>query len=183
MFTFRSTSQGGQENLAASEYIALCRAVIADGAVDAIDIESWIGDEHVRSLCAEARAAHMMTVVSYHNFEGTPSADEIAAMLIHFDELGAGIPKVAVMAHTPADALALLQATNRVRNEANTGPLLTMAMGAQGSITRLVGELFGSALTFCSVEAASAPGQVEVAQAKDIMGQLHDILSRSHKED
>lgn len=180
LFTFRSASQGGQATLAPSDYIALCRAVIADGAVDAIDIESWIGDEAVRDLCEAARGAQMVPVVSYHDFEHTPPADDIVQMLMHFDELGAAIPKVALMASSPQDALTLLAATDRVRSQADTGPLLTMAMGPYGFITRLVGELFGSALTFCSVDEASAPGQVEIGQARQIMGQLHDIAARQN---
>lgn len=178
LFTFRTACQGGQATLDAEAYVDLCRAVIADGAVDAIDIESWIGDETVRALCAEARAANLVPVVSHHDFEDTPSVDEMTAMFLHFDELGAGIAKLAVYAHSPADALALMQATDRVRAQADTGPLIAIAMGVHGSITRLVGEWFGSALTFCALDDASAPGQVNLALAKSIMAQLHDICPR-----
>ena len=52
-----------------------------------------------------------------------------------------------------------------------------MAMGREGSITRLAGELFGSAITFCSLEKASAPGQVQVKQAIRIMGDLHEVFA------
>ena len=55
--------------------------------------------------------------------------------------------------------------------------LLTMAMGREGSITRLAGELFGSAITFCSLEKASAPGQVQVKQAIRIMDDLHEVFA------
>lgn len=179
LFTFRSESQGGRTTLDADEYVALCRAVIEDGAVDAIDVESWIGDDAVRELCMAAHDAGVAAVVSFHDFECTPPADEMVQMLERFSELGADIPKIAVMAKSARDALDLLDATERVRSAGTTGPLLTMAMGAQGSITRLAGEQFGSALTFCALEHASAPGQVDVAQARSIMQQLHEISSRA----
>ena len=177
LFTFRSTSQGGRCMLPVADYVALNRAVIEAGAVDMVDIETWIGDEAVRELVACAHAHHVVAVVSYHNFKGTPSIDWMVGLLTHMRDLGADIPKIAVMATCPRDALALLAATDEAARIHDAGPLLTMAMGRDGSITRLAGEQFGSALTFCALEDASAPGQVAVGQAKRIMADLHDVLS------
>lgn len=177
LFTFRSTSQGGRCTLPVADYVALNRAVIEAGAVDMVDVETWIGDEAVRELVACAHAHHVVAVVSYHNFKGTPSIDWMVGLLTHMRDLGADIPKIAVMATCPRDALALLVATDEAARIHDVGPLLTMAMGRDGSITRLAGEQFGSALTFCALEDASAPGQVAVGQAKRIMADLHDVLS------
>ncbi len=41
-------------------------------------------------------------------------------------------------------------------------PLITMAMGGLGAVTRMSGEIFGSNLTFGTLGEASAPGQLEV---------------------
>lgn len=177
LFTFRSTSQGGRCTLPVADYVALNRAVIEAGAIDLVDIETWIGDEAVRELVGCAHAHGVAAVVSYHNFKGTPSVDWMVALLTHMRDLGADIPKIAVMATCPRDALALLAATDEAAHVHDAGPLLTMAMGRDGSITRLAGEQFGSALTFCALEDASAPGQVAVPQAKRIMADLHDVLS------
>lgn len=179
LFTLRTKGQGGKVELSASELEQLYSTVIADGTVDAIDIESWLGDDVVRKLCMAAHEAHMATVVSFHDFGGTPDEEEMVRLLLHFDDLGADIPKIAVMANSAADVIAVLAATERVNRTNTTGPLHTMAMGPQGSITRLTGEAFGSALTFCALDRASAPGQVGVTQARDIMEQLHEIASRS----
>jgi 3-dehydroquinate dehydratase-1 len=177
LFTFRSTSQGGQLTIPAEEYVALNRAVIEDGFADLVDIESWIGDAAVSELVAEAKQHGVATVISYHNFAGTPSVDWMVNLLTHFADLGADIPKIAVMAEGPADALRLLAATEEVSRLHFDGPLLTMAMGRAGSITRLSGELFGSAITFCSLEKASAPGQVDVVQAKRMMADFHEVIA------
>ena len=178
LFTCRTTGQGGKAQLSADELACLCAHVIANGAADMVDIESWLGDSAIRSLCDEARKAGVASVVSFHDFTGTPTQHEMERMLVHFSELGADIPKIAVMANNASDALALLAATERVSRTGDTGPLLTMAMGAQGSLTRLAGETFGSALTFCALDKPSAPGQVAIAQAKNIMEQLHEIAAR-----
>lgn len=175
LFTFRSSSQGGELAIPADEYVSLNRAVIRSGFADLVDIESWIGDVAVSDLVEEAKRCGVATVVSYHDFAGTPKVEQMIDLLSHFADLGADIPKVAVMAQSPADALRLMEATEEVARRHVDVPLLTMAMGRAGAITRLTGELFGSALTFCALERASAPGQVDVAQARRIMTELHDV--------
>lgn len=177
LFTFRSTSQGGQLTIPADEYVALNKAIIEAKAIDMVDIESWIGDEKALELVEYAHAHNVAAVISYHNFAGTPSVDWMVNLLTHMADLGADIPKIAVMAKDPQDALKLLAATEEMAHIHSEKPLLTMAMGREGSISRLAGELFGSALTFCSLEKASAPGQVDVEQAIRIMDELHEVFA------
>ncbi|MFZ0446775.1 MAG: type I 3-dehydroquinate dehydratase, partial [Bacillus sp. (in: firmicutes)] len=52
-------------------------------------------------------------------------------------------------------------------------PLITMSMGGTGVISRLAGEVFGSAFTFGAGKEASAPGQVPVAELRKILKILH----------
>lgn len=175
LFTFRSTSQGGHLTIPVEEYVALNKTIIEAEAVDLVDIETWIGDPAVLELVGCAKQHNVKTVISYHNFAGTPSAEWMVNLLTHMADLGADIPKIATMANSAQDALKLLAATEEMSRIHSDKPLLTMAMGREGSITRLVGELFGSAITFCSLEEASAPGQVQVMQAIRIMDELHKV--------
>ena len=175
LFTFRTAGQGGQAALSARELEDLYRAVIAVHGADLVDIESWLGDDAVRGLCAEAHEAGMAAIVSFHDFEGTPPQLDMQRMLARFDELGADVAKVAVMARSAADVVALLAATERACRDEASCPLLTIAMGPIGTISRLAGETFGSALTFCSLDRASAPGQMDVRLARDLMAQLHEL--------
>ena len=175
LFTFRSTSQGGHLTIPVEEYVALNKAIIEAEAVDLVDIATWIGDPAVLVLVKCAKQHNVKTVISYHNFAGTPSVEWMVHLLTHMADLGADIPKIATMANSAQDALKLLAATEEMSRIHSDKPLLTMAMGREGSITRLVGELFGSAITFCSLEEASAPGQVQVMQAIRIMDELHKV--------
>lgn len=177
LFTFRSTSQGGNDTLSAEEYVALNKALITADVLDMVDIETWIGDAYVRELVECAHAHQVTTVVSYHNFAGAPSKEWMVNLMTHMLDLGADIPKCAVMATNAHDVLELLSATEEVRRLHTAGPLLTMAMGKEGSISRLAGEYFGSDITFCSLAKSSAPGQVDVRLARTIMDELHRILS------
>ena len=177
LFTFRSVSQGGNDTFSVEEYVALNKALIEAEILDMVDIESWIGDAAVLNLIACARAHGVITLVSYHNFSGTPSKEWMVNLMTHMLDLGADIPKCAVMAHDAQDALKLLAATEEVRRLHTNGPTLTMAMGREGSISRLAGEYFGSDITFCSLTKSSAPGQVDVRLARQIMDELHSVLS------
>lgn len=176
LFTFRSTSQGGNDEFSAREYFELTRAIIEAEVTDMVDIETWIGDELVKELCDCAHEHGLVVLVSYHDFSGTPATEWMVNLMNHMLELGADIPKCAVMAHDAADALRLLAATEEVHRTREV-PLLTMAMGREGSITRLAGEYFGSALTFCSLAKSSAPGQVDARLARTIMDELHSVLA------
>ena len=150
---------------------------IEAGAIDMVDIDIELGEESTMELVAFAKEHQVATVISYHNFRGTPSAEWMVDLMCRMHNLGADIPKIATMALCPEDTLRLLQATYEVSKLHHDGPLLTMAMGRDGSLSRLTGEMYGSSLTFCALKAASAPGQVDVRQAKRIMQELHEVIS------
>jgi 3-dehydroquinate dehydratase-1 len=78
-------------------------------------------------------------------------------------EMGADIAKVAVMPQDMQDVLALLAATLAASRELDI-PVAGMSMGGLGSITRLCGGAFGSALTFAIGQGASAPGQMPIEE-------------------
>lgn len=177
LFTFRSTSQGGQDTLTVSEYVALNKELIEAEILDMVDIETWIGDAAVSELVECAHLHDVLAVISYHNFEGTPSKEWMVNLMTHMIDLGADIPKCAVMAKDVRDAFAVMEATEEIHRLHTAGPILTMAMGREGSITRLAGEYYGNALTFCSLAASSAPGQVDVRLASQIMDELHTVLN------
>ncbi len=63
-------------------------------------------------------------------------------------ELGADLPKIAVMPQNEKDVLVLLEATNEMFKIYADRPIITMSMSGMGVISRLCGEIFGSALTF-----------------------------------
>lgn len=54
-----------------------------------------------------------------------------------------------------------------------TIPLVTMSMGQLGVISRITGELTGSAMTFASVQKASAPGQINVSDMQMLLEAIH----------
>ena len=92
--------------------------------------------------------------------------------LLFIDQMGAGIPKMAVMPHNGQNVLDLMQATLLAKEKTGTKPLITMAMGDLGKITRIAGISFGSAVTFGCLGKASAPGQIEVENLRKTLSLL-----------
>ena len=170
--TLRTKGQGGRLEADAEEYARLVRTVAEQGCVDLVDIERGAGDAAVRALVEAVHEHDGHAIVSHHDFDGTPATEQMRRVLLEMAALGADIPKLAVMAQRPADAARLMEATACAAEELDT-PLLTMSMGQAGVITRLAGASFGSALTFCALESASAPGQVELSQARAVLDALH----------
>lgn len=74
---------------------------------------------------------------------------------------GADIAKIAVMPNSARDVLDLLLATDNMKYKLNC-PLITMAMGDLGKVTRISGEVFGSCLTFGTIGDASAQDKLKV---------------------
>ncbi len=99
---------------------------------------------------------------------------EMYHRLVRMREVGADIPKIAVMPQKPADVLALLGATAKLADGGADYPIISMSMGWEGSISWVAGEFFGSCLTFGTVGQASAPGQLSVEDLHKVM----DILAK-----
>lgn len=173
LFTFRSAKEGGEQALSVADYIALNRAVVDSGLVDMIDLELFTGDEQVKATVEHAHAKQVLVIMSNHDFHKTPAAEEIIQRLRKMQELGADIPKIALMPQNKTDVLTLLSATLEMQEHYADRPIITMSMAKTGVISRLAGEVFGSAATFGAVKKASAPGQISVSDLRSVLTILH----------
>lgn len=178
LVTLRNGGDGGPYKAEDSYYKAVYDAIIKDGKADLIDIEMFRDAAMVRSLVQLAHEHGVRVVMSDHEFHFTPSEDEMIRRLLLQQEFGADVLKLAVMAFSPDDALAVMSATAKVRHYYSNKPMLTMAMGKWGVLTRITGEGFGSDLTFASVGGkASAPGQIPAEQCLQVLDVLHKAMN------
>ena len=176
LFTFRTSKEGGEKEIEVKEYVELIQKAAKTGNVDLVDVEAFTGDEAVKAVIEVAHAHGIKVVASNHDFHKTPSQEEIVSRLRKMQELGADIPKIAVMPQNKKDVLTLLAATEEMVSEYADRPIITMSMAGTGVISRLCGEVFGSALTFGAAKKASAPGQMEVKDLETVLGLLHKSL-------
>jgi 3-dehydroquinate dehydratase I len=173
LFTFRTSKEGGEKAMDPNAYAELNKAVAATGLVDLIDVEAFTGDAIVKEIIESAHAAGVKVIVSNHDFGKTPSKDDIIYRLRKMQVMGADIPKIAVMPKSKLDVLELLEATVIMSEKYADRPIITMSMSGMGVVSRLTGELFGSALTFGAAKKASASGQVGVDDLYGILQLLH----------
>jgi 3-dehydroquinate dehydratase-1 len=97
------------------------------------------------------------------------------ALFDTMDHLGADVLKLAVLPAGMEDVLRLLLALERTRQRCQR-PLIGIAMGKPGIVTRLMGEAFGSCLTFAAADAQSAPGQMRAEDVAGILRIIHHTL-------
>jgi 3-dehydroquinate dehydratase-1 len=170
--TFRTAHEGGEAAISDEDYADLCVALAGSGTVDLVDVEYRRDPAAVRRIIGAAHAHGVAVVASNHDFDGTPERDDIVARLRAMQELSADICKIAVMPNSTADVLTLLDATRVMHEEHARVPIITMSMGGRGVISRLAGQVFGSAATFGMVGTPSAPGQVDATELKAVLALL-----------
>lgn len=166
LVTFRTKNEGGVLELKEDAYLDLLQTVIENCLGDAVDIELFHDEKRVSSLVADAHRYNLVVIMSNHDFEKVPAKDVIEFRLQKMAQLGADVPKLACMSHNAADVLTLLTATTEVNNKI-ANPLITMAMGDIGKVTRVAGQVFGSSLSFGAVGKTSAPGQLSIEDLRN----------------
>ncbi|GEM01599.1 3-dehydroquinate dehydratase [Halolactibacillus halophilus] len=172
IYTIRTKEEGGEWPYQKDQYMARYKQAIDSGAVDVIDLE-WARDGEAKTILKSYAKEHGVKVItSYHDFNATPDFKAGMKLLQALSEDGGDIVKLAVMPESKQDVLTLLSLTLEVKKVISQ-PVITMSMGQEGVISRLLGEWSGSVLTFGSVSQASAPGQVTVTDLTHTLKDLH----------
>ncbi|NME98899.1 type I 3-dehydroquinate dehydratase [Aneurinibacillus aneurinilyticus] len=175
IFTRRSFKEGGEQiSLSESQVVRLYSAICESGNVDIIDYELMNVKEDVNHLRNISKKHGIKMIMSYHNFNCTPKVDALSEKLIEAERMQADIAKIAVMPNHLEDVLTLLHVTLDAKQKMKI-PVITMSMGAYGSLTRMFGGIFGSAVTFAVGENSSAPGQVPIEDMKTVLAILQRV--------
>lgn len=176
LFTYRTSAEGGGREIGKEEYQRVNRESMLSGCLDLIDIELTCGDGMCRDMIEAARQCKVITVLSSHDFNRTPTHGEMLSRMRKAVALGGDIPKIAVTPQSPADVITLLSVGEQFARENPDHLHITISMGKLGEISRVSGEFFASAFSFASLGRPTAPGQLSVAD-------LHTILEILHKSE
>jgi 3-dehydroquinate dehydratase-1 len=175
IFTRRAHSEGGEPIAIGDEAVVeLYAAVAATRLVEFIDFEMGNDPGHLARVREYTRQHEIRLILSYHNVSYTPGHDDLVDRFLEAERLGADVAMVQVMPRNRADVLRLLAATAEADDKTRI-PLISISLGPLGSVTRMVGGLFGSWLSFAVGESASAPGQIPIG---DLVA-IFDIIRRS----
>ena len=176
VYFFLKSKEGGEKAIDTDAYAKLNIQAAQTGMVDLIDVEVFTGDDIVKEIIEGAHANGVKVVASNHDFDKTPDKDDIVGRLRKMQELGADIPKIAVMPRNKKDVLTLLSATEEMATDYADRPIITMSMAGTGLISRLCGEVFGSSCTFGAVGKVSAPGQMNAVDLDTVLNLIHNGL-------
>lgn len=173
--TFRSRPQGGELEITEEDYQTMLRRTAESGYADLLDVEiRELSDP--KGVLQKLHPFSVEILASQHYFSHTPKAEAIVRELCDMKELGADIGKIAVMPQSERDVLHLMEATVTMKEQYPDYPIVTMSMGKTGVISRISGQIFGSCMTFGTVDKASAPGQLPLEDLKLILDKIAESL-------
>jgi len=142
---------------------AMLLAAIEAGAAY-VDVEVEAEPEYRREIFAAARKKGCDIIVSFHDFEGTPSSSELRAMRQRCLDLQPDIVKIACTAHNERDSARLLGLLD------SSSKIVVVGMGKYGRTVRIAAPLLGSPFTYASTEKGkeTADGQLSHAEMRRI---------------
>ncbi|MFH0874316.1 MAG: shikimate dehydrogenase [archaeon] len=155
--TNRRKSDNGKFEGSEEKRLSALKYAIDLGA-DYIDIEI---DANYNEIVKNKKNTKI--IVSYHNFNEIPK--NINEIYNKLNSTNADIIKIATTAHKLSDNLKIIELIKNSKK-----PIIGLCMGPLGEISRILAPLYGSFLTFASLEKdkESAPGQIPEEILKNV---------------
>lgn len=164
--TIRSEKEGGEWKLSDEKRCALFNAVLAH--VNAIDVE-LSSRSILKKVVSAAHKLKKLVIISYHNFDETPSIDKLNEVTKEAKIFGADIVKIATLILSNADIQLLADYT--IQNSSKN--IVTVGMGSVGALSRILFPSLGSLMTYASLGRSTAPGQFEYKQTSELLRLLY----------
>jgi 3-dehydroquinate dehydratase/shikimate dehydrogenase len=158
--TCRRHQNHGRYNGSVDGQVRILEAA-ADAGARAVDIE--IESAETAGVRLDGLRSRTMLMISYHNYEATPSIDSIFRRM---HKIPADAYKIVATARKPSDSLrVLLPARQHPRT-----PLILLAMGETGFPTRVLSPAMGCLYTYAAPHTAegTANGQVCARQLRQL---------------
>lgn len=157
-------------------------AVLAGAAYVDVNVFSYINLKKENRLLLRGKKTKV--ILSFHDYQMTPSLEELAKVYRSAVEAGADIVKIVTTAYTTEDALRVLD-LYRLLREGRMGtskvPLIAFAMGDSGRFSRLEAVSLGSPFIYCALRRkyVLAPGMFTVDEiaAQDAYRRVEGTVS------
>lgn len=173
--TIRIEAEGGQWRGSDSARAQLFSAVLP--LVDGVDIE-LASAPAMSAVIDEARALGTVIVISYHDFETTPSPDELTRIASDAKACGADLVKISVMAQSTEDVRSLAAFTLANRELG----LIVIAMGPLGTASRVFFPVLGSRLTYAAYGPRwVVPGQLSFEETVAELRRFSPSFATTHE--
>ncbi|MBW2061594.1 MAG: shikimate dehydrogenase [Deltaproteobacteria bacterium] len=172
LVTNRPRSQGGRFEGAEDERLALLEQAMAfEPAM--IDLELTTGETALKEFAKKKGKTRL--IISLHDFDRTPDPETLAELLERMHRLEADVAKVVTRVQTPEEILRLKDLL--IRAGEMSQPLAAFGIGSLGRLSRVLTPLWGSVISYCSVEKGkeAAPGQMTGAEMRRIFNDPEDL--------
>jgi 3-dehydroquinate dehydratase-1/3-dehydroquinate dehydratase/shikimate dehydrogenase len=171
LFTNRPLWEGGLYDGDEGARTGLLLDAISAGAAY-VDIEMKTAFDLRQEVIGRAREQQTRVIVSWHNFDETPSTVELEEIFNEQYASGAGIGKIVTMATTSEDVLRVLSL--QLLAAEKDFPLIAFCMGRAGMISRLATLELGGYMTYAAPDSgrATAPGQLRVSTLRTMLQTL-----------
>jgi 3-dehydroquinate dehydratase I len=146
-----------------TERVNLLKRVIDYGA-GYLDIEYEANEKYREELVKYAHSKNKLVIISYHNWETTPSKKDLDKIIKKSRKWKADRVKIATTAISKVDAIRIMSLYEEYTN------IIAFCMGKMGMITRIAAPILGSDFTFAAINSklATAPGQLTVEELMEI---------------
>jgi 3-dehydroquinate dehydratase I len=166
VFTLRSRSEGGMFASTEENRLRwLYRLADQEPMLLDVELDTLKKNDELADFLEKKRSP---LLVSWHDFEKTPSSDSIADVLSDMRSYSNYV-KIVTMAHSIEDSLRVLEL---YETAIGLSPIF-FAMGEAGVISRLLCTVIGNApFTYASLEKSLAPGQLTLKQMKKLYDKI-----------
>ena len=159
--THRRKEEGGKYKGEERKRLSVLQEAIDLGA-DYIDVELAAERSFLQSLIRNK--GRTQVILSYHNFQRTPSLKELQRLYGQMIRLEADVVKIVPFARTWEDNLTILSLIPYAKKRRQR--IVAFCMGEKGKISRIFSPSLGAAWVYASLNRsrASAPGQLTVRE-------------------
>ncbi|XP_061367684.1 bifunctional 3-dehydroquinate dehydratase/shikimate dehydrogenase, chloroplastic-like isoform X3 [Gastrolobium bilobum] len=166
LFTYRPKWEGGMYDGDENRRLDALRLAMELGA-DYVDIELQVAPQFYDSIRGKT-FNKTKVIVSSHNYQCTPSVEDLGNLVARIQATGADIVKIATTALEITDVARMFQIM--VHSQVRRVPFIGLVMGDRGLISRILCTKFGGYLTFGTLKSGviSAPGQPTLKDLLDL---------------
>jgi len=163
--TCRNKEEGGHFDGSEEERIKILQCAIV--LFDYVDIELSTIQRH-----AFERNDKTKLIISYHNFDHTPSYWDMQKIIHDMNKHSPDIIKIATMIQKEHEVTKIYRL---LTNKPHTEERIVIGMGEFGKMTRILGPMLGSYLTYASTEwGESAEGQIDIQKLEEFYKSINN---------
>ncbi|MDR3366130.1 MAG: type I 3-dehydroquinate dehydratase [Prevotellaceae bacterium] len=161
-----------------AERLQLLQFAVRSGA-SYVDVELEADETYRRTLVELAKKHGCKIIISYHNFEQTPTLPEMRQIIAECRSKGADVVKLVTAARSAHDSARILSLYEGEKS------LVAFAMGDAGKITRVAGLYLGAPFTYASpaLGLEAAPGQIAAERMSAILRLLNDSDGKPYSDE